>query len=74
MFYATTNKTVRVQNCNVTLLHHYATANFATAQGGKHEQQIIELFATKGILIKTNLFKKNVYLKTYFRNNNIKKF
>ena len=32
-------------------------ANFATAQGGKHRQHVIELFAIKGILIKTNLIR-----------------
>ena len=32
-------------------------AKFATAQGGKHRQHVIELFATKGIVIKTTLFK-----------------
>ena len=33
-----------------------ATAHFATAQGEKHRQHVIELFAIKGILIKTTLF------------------
>ena len=35
--------------------------NFATAQDGKHGQHVIELFATKGILIKTPYLNKSIF-------------
>ena len=44
--------------CEAAVLHTCATANFATVQGGKHRQHIIELFATTGILTKKKFILK----------------
>ena len=50
---------------NLMVLETCAMTHFATVQGGKHRQHIIELFAIKSIQLKQIYLNKSIFENTF---------